>query len=58
MKKYTLTIKYDEETDNVEYMQEEIVVYKELKELNASTIASLTSEDIETIMEDKVYGKA
>ena len=56
MKKYILTIKYDEDTDIVEYMQEEVIVYKEVKELSKSNISKLTSEDIEVIMEDKVYG--
>ena len=58
MKKYILTIKYDEDTDIVEYMQEEVIVYKEVKELSKSNISKLTSEDIEVIMEDKAYGKA
>ena len=58
MKKYILTIKYDEDTDIVEYMQEEVIVYKEVKELSKSNISKLTSEDIEVIMEDKGYGKA
>ena len=58
MKKYILTIKYDEDTDIVEYMQEEVIVYKEVKELSKSNISKLTSEDIEVIIEDKVYGKA
>jgi hypothetical protein len=58
MKKYILTIKYDEDTDTVEYMQEEILVYKEVKELDKADISKLTSEDMETIMEDKDYGKA
>ena len=58
MKKYILTIKYDEDTDTVEYMQEEILVYKEVKELDKADISKLTSEDMETIMEAKDYGKA
>jgi len=58
MKKYILTIKFDEDTDTVEYMQEEIIVYKEVKSLDDAAIASLTSEDVQAIMKDKTYGKA
>jgi len=58
MKKYILTIKYNEDTDTVEYMQEEVLVYKEVKDLDTTNIAKLTSEDMESILEDKNYGKA
>ena len=58
MKKYILTIKYDEDTDIVEYMQEEVIVYKEVKDLNDETISQITSEDMTAILEDKDYPKA
>ena len=58
MKKYILTIKYVENTDTVEYVQEEIIDYKEIKELNDETISHITSEDMTAILEDKDYPKA
>jgi hypothetical protein len=58
MKKYILTIKYVEDTDTVEYVQEEIIDYKEVKELNDETISQITSEDMTAIFEDKEYPKA
>lgn len=59
MKKYILTIMYNEDSDTVEYIQEEITSDEEIKVvLNDETIAHLTSEDMELIMEAKEYGKA
>jgi hypothetical protein len=58
MKKYILTIKYVEDSDIVEYVQEEIVDYKEVKVLNNATISQITSEDMVAILEDKDYPKA
>lgn len=58
MKKYILTIKYIEDTDTVEYVQEEIIDYKEVKDLNDETISQITSEDMTAILEDKDYPKA
>ena len=58
MKKYILTIKYDEDTDNIEWIQEEVIVEEDNNlELNNDTIAKLTSEDMELIMDSKEYGK-
>ena len=58
MKKYILTIKYIEDTDTVEYVQEEIIDYKEVKDLNDETISQITSEDMTAILEDKDYPNA
>ena len=59
MKKYILTIMYDEDSDVIEFIQEEIIGTEEIEfELNKDTIADLTSEDMELIMDDKEYGKA
>jgi len=58
MKKYILTIKYNDSTDNIEWMQEEIIVENTLSEITVLTVASLTSEDMLEIMEDKEYAKA
>ena len=59
MKKYILTIKYDEDTDNIEWIQEEVIVEEDNNlELNNDTIAKLTSEDMQMIMDSKEYGKA
>ena len=58
MKKYILTIMYDEDSDVIELIQEEIVVEEDIKiNLNNDTIANLTSEDMELIMDSKEYGK-
>ena len=40
MKKYILTIKYDEHTDEVEYMQEEVINYvvKDIMDMNAEQL--------------------
>ena len=58
MKKYILTIMYDEDSDVIEFIQEENVVEEDIKiNLNNDTIANLTSEDMELIMDSKEYGK-
>lgn len=50
---------YDEDSDVIEFIQEEIICTEEIEfELNKDTIADLTSEDMELIMDDKEYGKA
>ena len=50
---------YDEDSDVIEFIQEEIVVEEDIKiNLNNDTIANLTSEDMELIMDSKEYGKA
>lgn len=57
MKKYKLTILYDENSDIVEYIEEEIE--DELSnDIEFSDIKKLTIKDIELIMEDKDYAKA
>jgi small-conductance mechanosensitive channel len=58
MKKYILTIKYDENTDQVEWIQEEIIVENNIIEVSEDNISQLTSEDMIAIMEDKKYAKA
>ena len=59
MKKYILTIKYDESTDNIEWIQEEIIVEEDFNfELNNDTIAKLTSEDMELMLDSREYGQA
>ena len=59
MKKYILTIKYDEDTDNIEWIQEEVIGEEDNNlELNNDTIAKLTSEDVDAIMLSKDYAKA
>ena len=58
MKKYILTIKYDDSTDNIEWIQEEIIIEDVSTELSSHNIAQLTSEDMLEIMEDKEYAKA
>ena len=58
MKKYTLTIKYDESTDNVEWIEEEVVTEEIITANDLNDISNLTIEDIQLIMKDKDYAKA
>jgi predicted RNase H-like HicB family nuclease len=46
MKKYILTIKYNEHTDDVEYMQEEIIDYIEIPDLKDCLSDDYTIEDL------------
>jgi hypothetical protein len=57
MKKYILTIKYDENTDEVEWIQEEIIIYKD-KEITRDNLTNIDSEDMIRIFEDKDYAEA
>ena len=57
MKKYILTIKYDETTDEVEWMQEEIIVYKDTN-ITQDNLTNIDSEDMIRIFKDKDYAKA
>ena len=52
MKKYILTIKYNETTDTVEYMQEEVINYIE------KDILDMTPEQLEEFCEDNPCGKS
>ena len=58
MKKYILTIMYNDSTDTVEWLQEEVIVDESSQEITSSNIAQLTSEDILEIMFNKEYAKA
>jgi len=58
MKKYILTIMYDETNDTVEWIQEEIEEIDVLTEITEADIAKLTSEDVDAIMLSKDYAKA
>mgnify|MGYP003152434330 CR=1 FL=1 len=58
MKKYILTIEYDEDSDTVEWLQEEIIVEDKDVEITSENIAQLTSEDLLEIMYKKQYAKA
>tara|TARA_R100000008_G_C3524209_1_gene135670 strand:+ start:166 stop:342 length:177 start_codon:yes stop_codon:yes gene_type:complete len=58
MKKYILTIKYDESTDTVEWIQEEIITEEEVKVESLDDVSNITSEDMLAIMEGKEYAKA
>jgi hypothetical protein len=52
MKKYILTIKYNEETDEVEYMQEEVINYIE------KDILDMTPEELSEYCENNPCGKS
>tara|TARA_R100000278_G_scaffold80391_1_gene62091 strand:- start:2482 stop:2658 length:177 start_codon:yes stop_codon:yes gene_type:complete len=58
MKKYILTIVYDDNSDVVEWIQEEVIDDITPAELTAQNVSNLTSEDMEDIMMDKEYAKA
>ena len=58
MKKYILTIVYDDNSDIVEWIQEEVVDEITPSELTAQNVSDLTIEDMEDIMIDKEYAKA
>ena len=58
MKKYILTIVYNDNSDIVEWMQEEIIDEISTSELTSSSVSKLTNEDMEEIMIDKEYAKA
>ena len=58
MKKYILTIKYDESTDNVEWIQEELIEESNIEVNSLDDVSKLTSEDMLIIMEGKEYAKA
>jgi len=55
MKKYILTIKYDENTDNVEWVQEELI---EEETIGLDDVSNLTSEDMQILMKEKGFAKA
>ena len=58
MKKYILTIKYDDSTDNVEWIQEELIEESNIEVNSLDDVSKLTSEDMLIIMEGKEYAKA
>ena len=58
MKKYILTIKYDESTDNVEWIQEELIEESNIEVNSLDDVSKLTSEDMLIIMEGKENAKA
>ena len=57
MKKYILTIKYNEETGKIHYIEEHLET-TECVELNEETISKLTTQDLLEIMFHKDYAKA
>lgn len=57
MKKYILTIKYNEETGKIDYIEEHLET-TECVELNEETISKLTTQDLLEIMFHKDYAKA
>ena len=58
MKKYILTIMYNEDSDTVEWMQEEVIDILSPKDLVDIDIDELTPEDMIHIMDNKEFGKA
>ena len=58
MKKYILTIKYDEDSDTVEWIQEEIIEEDDLLDITQDNVSELTVEDMQLIKVGKDYAKA
>jgi len=58
MKKYILTIKYDDRSDEIESIKEELIEPENIPEITEKDIAKLTKQDILEIMFFKKYGKA
>ena len=58
MKKYILTIKYDEDSDTVEWIQEEVIEEDDLLDITQDNANELTVEDMQLIKIGKDYAKA
>ena len=58
MKKYILTIKYDEDSDTVEWIQEEVIEEDDLLDITQDNANELTVEDMQLIKVGKDYAKA
>ena len=46
MKKYILTIKFNEDTDEVEWLQEEVIQYDDKVVITADNVSAVTVEDL------------
>tara|TARA_R110000737_G_scaffold186265_1_gene209266 strand:- start:78 stop:254 length:177 start_codon:yes stop_codon:yes gene_type:complete len=58
MKKYILTIEYDEINEEVESVKEELITYEAMGDIKEVDISKLTTEDVLEIMFHKKYAKA
>ena len=58
MKKYVLTIKYNDSSDEIESIKEELIEPETVVDISADDIAKLTTQDLLKIMFFKKYGKA
>lgn len=58
MKKYILTIVYDDASDTIEWLQEEEETIEVNSDITLDDISKLTCDDVELIMETKEYAKA
>jgi hypothetical protein len=52
MKKYILTIKFNEETDEVEWLQEEVITYDDKIVITADNISAVTVDDLKEYYKD------
>ena len=52
MKKYVLTIKFNELTEEVEWLQEEVIVYNDKLVINADNISAVTVDDLKEYYKD------
>tara|TARA_R110000751_G_C13473193_1_gene446903 strand:- start:38 stop:214 length:177 start_codon:yes stop_codon:yes gene_type:complete len=58
MKKYILTIEYDEIKEEVESVKEELITYEPMGDIKEIDISNLTYDDMLEIMFHKEYAKA
>ena len=58
MKKYILTIEYDENKEEIESVKEELITYDSMEDIKEVDISKLTEQDILEIMFHKKYAKA
>lgn len=52
MKKYILTIKFNEETEEIEWLQEEVITYDDKVVITADNISAVTVDDLKEYYKD------
>ena len=52
MKKYILTIKFNEETEEIEWLQEEVITYDDKGVITADNISAVTVDDLKEYYKD------
>ena len=52
MKKYILTIKFNEETEEIEWLQEEVITYDDKVVITADNISAVSVDDLKEYYKD------